>query len=82
MVAAATLLASPYFALYHCTMMLTFSSKPYDLLLSWLPVFIGLLFFEQWAGLGWMLPALILATDIIDLYRIKMKKMDEQQTDD
>ena len=78
MVSAASLLASPYFALYHCSTLLTFSSKPYDLLFSWLPVVIGLLFFEQWAGLGWILPAMILATDLFDLYRIRIKKIDKQ----
>jgi hypothetical protein len=62
--AAATLLASPYFALYHCTTLLMLSENPISLVLSWVPVAIGSFFYSSWMQAGWLLPAMMIGLDL------------------
>lgn len=65
LVGAATLLASPYFALYHCAALLTLADSAWALALSWLPVVLGMTFFGEWMKLGWLLPFSILVMDLV-----------------
>lgn len=63
MVAAATLLASPYFTLYHCSTLLVLVSSPLAFLLSWALVYPSSLLSDTWRMWGWVLPATILLAD-------------------
>jgi len=63
MVAAATLLASPYFTLYHCSTLLVLVSSPLAFLLSWALVYPASALSETWRMWGWVLPATILLAD-------------------
>ena len=63
---AASLLGSPYFALYHCTALMTLTDSLFAVVLSWLIVFIGSGVPSQWMMWGWLLPAWILLMDVID----------------
>jgi len=65
MFSAASLLGSPYFALYHCTTMLTLTDNPLALLLSWLVVLMGRGIPDQWMKWGWLLPAGVLVIDVV-----------------
>lgn len=56
LVSAATLLSSPYLALYHCATMLTLYNKKFMLLLSYIVIFLGYFFTENWMKLAWVLP--------------------------
>ena len=68
MVAAATLLGSPYFAYYHCATLMTLAEHPFALFLSWIPV-TGLLYLENWMCWGWVLPAAFLMIDFLQVCR-------------
>lgn len=65
MVAAATLLGSPYFALYHATMLVALAASPLLAAASWLPLVAGSILGVGWMQWGWWLPALSLARDVI-----------------
>lgn len=69
MVAASTLLGSPYFTLHHCTSLLVLTDHPYGLMLSWLPI-IMITSTRDWARYAWIIPVGILA---IDLLRVAVK---------
>lgn len=65
MVAAATLLGSPYFALYHATTLMALAASPLLAVVSWLPLVIGgVLGVDGWMQWGWWLPVLSLARDV------------------
>jgi hypothetical protein len=64
MFSAASLLGSPYFALYHCTTLLTVTDSFAAILLSWGIVLIGNGMPEKWMKWGWLLPAGILVNDL------------------
>ena len=68
MVAAATLLAVPYFTLYHCTALLALTPSPLALLLSWLLVVPARAMSDLWMKWGWILPAAILLVDFVRCY--------------
>jgi hypothetical protein len=65
MVAAATLLGSPYFALYHATTLVALAASPLLAVASWLPLVVGGVLGVEWMQWGWWLPALSLARDVI-----------------
>lgn len=67
MIAAATLLASPYFAVYHCTTLLTLDDRPLVTLWSWLPLVPMLLADDQTTG--WLIPLGVLLLDAFHLLR-------------
>ncbi len=67
MFSAASLLGSPYFALYHCTTLLTLSDSVLALPLSWLIVLLGRGVPDRWMQWGWILPAGLLIADLITL---------------
>lgn len=62
MVAAATLLGSPYFITYHCVMILTMVESRWWLLISWLP-FIPLVLVDDYRW-GWLIPVFIMAEGV------------------
>ncbi len=67
-IAAQTLLVSPYFALYHCTMLIALSNDWPTILLSWLPLLIGYGVPHQWMKWGWILPLWVWARELINVY--------------
>lgn len=69
MIAAATLLASPYFILYHISTLMVLVSSPLALLLSWVLVYPASALSETWRMWGWVLPATILLVDFSTHYR-------------
>lgn len=62
MMAAATLLASPYFANYHISTLLTLHDHPAALLVSWLAL-LPLFAAEDWMKFSWIVPLLLLLAD-------------------
>lgn len=66
-VAAVTLLASPYFATYHCVTLLTLERRPVVTVVSWLTVAPMLLFENQ--TFGWLIPLAVLLLDMRVLWR-------------
>lgn len=68
MVVAATLLASPYFGLYHTVALLALTPSPLALGLSWLLVFPANLLSRDWMTWGWILPAAVLGVDFVRCY--------------
>jgi hypothetical protein len=73
MFAAASLLSSPYFALYHCVMLLVLSKEKTALLLTWLLIIIGNIFMFPWMKWGWILPSYLLVLDFVQLHRYDNK---------
>lgn len=61
LVAAVTLLASPYFATYHCLTLMTLERRPVVTLVSWLTVAPMLLADNQ--TFGWLIPGTVLLLD-------------------
>ncbi|MEP7357270.1 MAG: hypothetical protein ABI847_08520 [Anaerolineales bacterium] len=61
---AASLLGSPYFAVYHCATLLTVTDSLLAILLSWGIVLLGRGLPEHWMRWGWLLPAGLLAYDL------------------
>jgi hypothetical protein len=61
---AAALLGSSYFALYHCTTLLSLTDSLVAVAVSWLIVLIGNGQPELWMRWGWLLPASILVIDL------------------
>ncbi len=68
MAAAATLLASPYFTLYHCTALMALTPSAWALALSWLLVYPARALSELWMKWGWLLPAAVLLADFALCY--------------
>jgi hypothetical protein len=68
MVAAASLLGTPYFTLHHCLALMTLSDYPVGLALSWLPM---LMIFQtrDWAMYAWVIPLGILALDLFKTWQ-------------
>jgi hypothetical protein len=66
MLSSASLLASPYFALYHCTTLMTVTDNLLVFILSWVILFIGKGIPDQWVKWGWIVPLSVL---LIDLYQ-------------
>jgi hypothetical protein len=62
MVAAATLLSSPYFASYHPTTLMTMHDRPLALLITYTAL-LPAIFTLDWQGWGWIVPALLLLMD-------------------
>jgi hypothetical protein len=69
MVAAASLLGTPYFTLHHCLALMTLSDYPVVLAISWLPM---LMIFQtrDWSMYAWVIPAAILAIDLYKTYQV------------
>lgn len=63
LVAAATLLGSPYFTLHHCVTLLVLTDHPYGLLLSWIP-FIMIIRTRDWGRYAWVIPIGILLIEL------------------
>lgn len=61
---AASLLGSPYFALYHCLLLLSVTDNRLAGLISWMILLIGWSRPEQWMPWGWLLPTGILVMDV------------------
>lgn len=76
MYAAASLLGSPYFALYHCSTLLTLSETVVFPILSWLIVILGSLVFKNWMKLGWVLPFVLLLKDVAVILKIPDQMQD------
>ena len=66
-VAAVTLLASPYFAVYHCSTLMTLDNRRLMTLVSWLPVVPMLTADNQ--TFGWIIPVAVLALDLLATLR-------------
>jgi len=68
MVAAASLLSTPYFTLHHCLALMTLSDYPAGLVISWLPM---LMIFQtrDWSMYAWVMPVAILAMDLFKIYQ-------------
>ncbi|HCE17320.1 MAG TPA: hypothetical protein DEQ80_05635 [Anaerolinea thermolimosa] len=69
MIAAATLLASPYFILYHISTLMVLVSSPLAFLLSWALVYPASALAGTWRMWGWVLPATILLVDFTTHYQ-------------
>jgi hypothetical protein len=69
MVGAATLLSSPYFALYHCLTLTTLADTPLALAFSWLPVILGATLGGEWMKWGWLLPVSMLIMDVLGIIK-------------
>ena len=67
MVSAASLLGSPYFAMYHSVTCLTLTDNPLFTVLSWLIVLLGRGVPDDWMKLGWLLPVAVLISDVVSL---------------
>ena len=67
MFSAAALLGSPYFALYHCTTMITITESLFALVLSWLIILIGKGMPDKWMQWGWILPLGVLLIDLVSI---------------
>ena len=63
MVAAASLLGSPYFTLHHCITLMVLTDYPVVLLLSWIPA-VMIVVTRDWAQFAWVLPVGIMAIDL------------------
>lgn len=62
LVAAATLLSSPYFATYHTTTLMTLNVQPLLLPITWLTV-VPAFFMEFWHAYGWLIPVGLIALE-------------------
>jgi hypothetical protein len=67
MIGAATLLASPYFAWYHASTVMLIETRTSLMWVSWLDVLRRALLGTT--VLGWFLPACILLTDVVQIWR-------------
>lgn len=70
-VAAASLLASPYFTLHHCLVLMILTDIPWQLLLSWLPMLM-IVQTEDWSQYAWTIPLVILAVDFAADFRTRL----------
>ncbi len=62
--AAASLLGSPYFAMYHCLTLLALCQNPLYLLISWLVPLLGAVVPGGWMIWGWVLPISVFAIEL------------------
>lgn len=75
MTAAATLLASPYFTLYHTVTLFTLTPSPLALVFSWLLVLPVTFIPETWMTWGWLLPAAILLADVATSFDLPFRRL-------
>jgi hypothetical protein len=68
MLSSASLLASPYFALYHCTTLMTITDNIVVFVLAWAIVFIGQGLPDKWMKWSWLVPLAILLVDLIQIF--------------
>jgi hypothetical protein len=68
LVAAASLLGTPYFTLHHCLVLMTLTDYPVALILSWLPMTM-ISQTRDWAMYASVLPIGIMAIDLVKTYR-------------
>ncbi len=68
MIAAASLLGSPYFTLHHCLNLMVLNDRPAGLWLSWLPM-VMIWQTADWAMYAWVLPLGLLLLDVFDVAR-------------
>ncbi|PJF23422.1 MAG: hypothetical protein CUN56_00990 [Phototrophicales bacterium] len=69
LVAAATLLGSPYFATYHCTLFMAMSRRWILLPLSFLPIIPMLGWNNQ--KFGWLIPVCVMLIEILEIRKTK-----------
>lgn len=79
LVSAATLLSSPYLALYHCATLCTLYNKTFVLVLSYVIIVLGLLFTDNWMKLAWILPAVCLIYDACIIFLERRQTLDSQE---
>lgn len=63
MIAAASLLGSPYFTLHHCLILMILSDSPWLLLISWLPI-VMIFQTRDWAMYAWIIPLSVLVVEL------------------
>lgn len=80
MVAAATLLGSPYFTLHHCLTLLVLTDSPIGLILSWLPI-VMIAITRDWSQFAWIIPLGIMFSDLWNLWKVKMDKIISHQNE-
>jgi hypothetical protein len=73
LLSAASLLGSPYFALYHSTTLLTITDSFVPFITSWLIIIIGKGVPHVWSKWSWIIPFCILIIDILDVVRKEKK---------
>ncbi|MFW5691766.1 MAG: hypothetical protein ACOCX3_00285 [Chloroflexota bacterium] len=80
LIAAATLLGSPYFANYHCTTLMSMQNRPLMLVVSWLTVVPLLLFVGErytWAqSFAWLIPAALIALELWGVYQNRKRRVE------
>ena len=69
MLSSASLLASPYFALYHSATLMTQTDNILAFIISWAIILIGNGLPDQWMKWGWILPLSIFVIDLYLIYR-------------
>jgi hypothetical protein len=73
--AAATLLGSPYFAIYHCTTLMTTLNNRWMLAVSWLAAIPVIAFpqarFDWSQRFGWLIPTVVI---VVEMWRIYQKR--------
>ncbi len=75
MAAAVTLLAVPYFSLYHTLLLLTLTPSPLALALSWALILPVSFIPETWMTWGWVLPAAILLVDLVTSFDLNLRRI-------
>ncbi|MEE8356605.1 MAG: hypothetical protein V3R33_04775 [Anaerolineales bacterium] len=68
MLSSASLLASPYFSLYHCTTLFTITDSILVFIVSWAIVFIGNGIPDKWMRWSWLVPLTVLLIDLLKIY--------------
>ena len=74
MLSSASLLASPYFALYHCTTLMTITDNIFVYIVSWLIVLIGNGLPDKWMKWSWLVPLTVLLIDLFNIYKRSRSK--------
>jgi len=65
---SASLLASPYFALYHCTTLFSLTDSLFAFIVSWVVVILGRVVTENWMKWSWLVPLSVLLIDFFRIY--------------
>ena len=68
LISAATILSSPYMALYHCTTLITMYKSPLVLFFSYGVIALGYMFTNNWMKLAWLFPASLILLDMISIF--------------